>query len=95
MDSSFLDKNEENTPIVDAEVIRDDTYSAQREELSGLLKGCLDKNEPLKVHEKPVLTQDDIYRVLHKIRTNMGFSRKERSALTEAGFDLERLYPDL
>ncbi len=87
--------DDENPIILDAEIIRNDTYSAQREEMIALLKACLNKNEPLCVHEKPLLTPDDMYLILYKIKQNIGFSRKERNALTEAGFHLDQIYPDL
>lgn len=71
-----------------------DVYAAQREELMSTLIGLSRRNEPLRVHEKNRLTPDDIVRVLQKIRHGYGFSRTERTALTDAGFDLERLFPD-
>lgn len=88
-------KDSEDAPIVDAEIIRDDTYAAQRDELLRLLKTCLDGNGPLRVHEKPVLIPDEIYVILQKIKHSHPFSRKERQALEEAGFQIDKLYPDL
>jgi len=87
--------NKKGQVVVDAEIVRDDMYSAQREELHMTLKACLDKNEPLSVHEKAVLIPDEIYVVLQKIKHSNHFSRKERNALTEAGFQVDNLYPDL
>lgn len=72
-----------------------DLYAAQREELLTLLTRLFRGNEPLRVHEVTRLTPDDIARVLSKIRQGYGFSRTERAALTDAGFDLDRLFPDL
>ncbi len=72
-----------------------DAYAAQREELLGRLKKCLAANEPFTVLERPRLTPDDIAVILQKFKNGYGFSRKERSALTEAGFRLEKLFPDL
>jgi hypothetical protein len=73
----------------------EDIYAAQRDELIALLKDCLSKNEPLRVHEKKVLSQDDIPALLQKIKNNLPFSRREREALAEAGFAVPQLYPDL
>lgn len=75
--------------------IREDTYAAQREELLVLLKTCLDKNEPLEVHGRTLLRHDDITSVLQKIKNRHHFSRRERAAITEAGFALEKIYPGL
>lgn len=72
-----------------------DIYAAQREELMGRLKKCLAANEPFTVLERPRLTPDDIAVILQKLKNGYGFSRKERSALTEAGFHLEKLFPNL
>ncbi len=78
---------EEAIPLIE------DIYAAQREELLALLKGLSRRNEPLVVHGKARLTADDLARVLQKLRHGFGFSRTERSALTDAGFDLDELFP--
>lgn len=71
----------------------EDIYAAQREELMSLLKDLFHRHEPLRVHEQTRLTPDDIARVLQKLRQGYGFSRTERSALTDAGFHLDKLFP--
>lgn len=71
-----------------------DLYAAQRDELLRLLGGLMRRNEPLVVHDRARLTPDDLARVLQKLRNGYGFSRTERAALVDAGFDLDRLYPD-
>ena len=75
--------------------LRDEMYAAQREELLGLLKSRAAQSLPLIVHGKSVLTPDDMSLLLSKIKNNHHFSSKERSALTEAGFNLDWLYPNL
>lgn len=70
-----------------------DLYAAQRDELLRLLGGLMRRNEPLVVHDRARLTPDDLARVLQKLRNGYGFSRTERAALVDAGFDLDRLYP--
>lgn len=70
-----------------------DLYAAQRDELLRLLGGLMRRNEPLVVHDRARLTPDDLARVLQKLRNGYGFSRTERTALVDAGFDLDRLYP--
>jgi hypothetical protein len=73
----------------------DDTYFYQREELLSFLKSLAARHEPLVVHEDILLRPDDIYRLLEKIRNRHHFSRKERHALSEAGFNLNQIYPGL
>lgn len=73
----------------------EDIYAAQRDELLALLKGCMERNEPLRVHERKVLSQDDIPALLQKLRHKLPFSRREREALADAGFAVARLYPNL
>ena len=75
--------------------LRDETYSAQREELLELLRDRVRRNETLRTQGGMVLTSDEMGIVLQKIKNGHSFSRKERAALTEAGFNLEWLYPDL
>jgi hypothetical protein len=79
----------EETPV------SEDIYAAQRDELMKLLKRLSAAHEPLVVHGRPALVADEVMGVLTKIRRDFGFSRKERMALTEAGFDLENLFPKL
>lgn len=74
---------------------RDEAYDAQREELLRLLNACRSRYEPLRVHEKAVLAADEIPGLLQKIRHGLHFSRKEKAALADAGFHLDKLYPDL
>jgi hypothetical protein len=90
-----MPEDQQMAPAAKAPVVRDEAYAAQREELTTLLKSCAAKNEPLRAYDKRVLTPDDISTVLHKLRHNLAFSRKERAALSEAGFDVEQMYPDL
>jgi len=70
-----------------------DVYAAQREELIALLKSGVANNEPLRVHDKTRLSSDEMAVVLQKVKNGYGFSRKERGALTEAGFALDKLFP--
>lgn len=72
----------------------EDIYMAQREELMSLLRTCVKTNEPLRVHQKIALMPDEMSVVLQKIRNGYGFSRKERTALTEAGFLLDKMFPE-
>ena len=80
---------------VDNDPLLDDIYGAQREELLSLLKSHAARNEPLVVHGQARLTPDDMSVLLQKIKRRIGFSRRERSSLTDAGFDLDRLFPGL
>ena len=73
----------------------EDIYSFQREELLELLRSLSSRHEPLSVHGNILLWADDIPRVLEKMKNRNHFSRKERHALTEAGFNLELMYPGL
>ena len=73
----------------------DDIYFYQREELAGLLKSLANRHEPLMINGEVALFADEIYRVLEKINQKHHFSRKERHALTEAGFNLEQIHPGL
>jgi hypothetical protein len=75
------------------ERIDEDIYAAQRDELLTLLRKMKSTGEGLVVHGRAVLSSDDAAAVLQKLGRGLGFSRRERSALTEAGFDLESLYP--
>lgn len=70
-----------------------DVYAAQREELLALLQRMKRGGEPLVVHGEARLTADEAAVVLQKLSRRAGFSRKERAALSDAGFDLQRLYP--
>lgn len=70
-----------------------DLYAYQREELLSRLSALARGNDSLVVHGRERLCNDDIVRVLQKIRQGYGFSRREREALTDAGFALDRLYP--
>lgn len=71
-----------------------DIYAAQREELMTLLTRMKRTGEPLILHGELRLSSDDAVAILQKLGRGFGFSRRERSALVEAGFDLGRLYPD-
>lgn len=82
-------KPEENRPV------RDEAYAAQRDELDRLLKDCMIRSRPLAALERPVLDRDGIAMVLQKIKNGLPFSRREREALVAAGFDVEKIYPDL
>ncbi len=73
----------------------DDTYAYQREELMALLRRLSRDNEPLVVHGQARLSSDEATRILHKIRQGYAFSRRERAALAEAVFDLDRVFPSL
>jgi hypothetical protein len=75
--------------------VRDETYAAQREELVQLLTARVRTNEILRTQGGMVLTSDEMGIILMKIKNDHPFSRKERAALTEAGFNLQWLYPDL
>ncbi len=83
------------TPVEDSAVETEDVYAAQRDELLSVLKGCMSRNEPLRVHERNVLSQDDIPALLQKIKNRLPFSRREKDALSEAGFAVARLFPKL
>ena len=72
----------------------EDIYASQREELMTLLRRMKSSGEPLVVHGQPRLSSDDAAAVLQKLGRGFGFSRRERSALTDAGFDLDHLYPN-
>ena len=73
----------------------EDIYVYQREELLELLRTLASRHEPLVINGEIMLRPDDIYRVLEKLHNRSHFSRKERHALTEAGFNLEQIYPGL
>lgn len=73
----------------------EDIYASQREELLTRLKTLSAAHAPLVVHGAPVLAADEVTGILTKIRRDFGFSRKERAALTDAGFDLDNLFPNL
>jgi len=73
----------------------DETYAAQREELLQLLRERVRTNENLRTQAGTVLTSDEMGMILQKIKNRHAFSRRERLALTEAGFNLEWLYPGL
>ncbi len=80
---------------MDEETQTEDIYAAQREELMVLLRRMKASGEPLILHGEMRLTCDDAVAVLQKLGRDLPFSRRERTALTEAGFDLERLFPRL
>jgi hypothetical protein len=73
----------------------EDVYAAQRDELLALLKSLLQRNEPLAVHGRPRLSRDGVAALLQKLRNGHPFSGREREALVEAGFSVEKLYPKL
>jgi hypothetical protein len=81
--------------VTEERPVRDEAYAAQRDELLRLLQTCRQNYQPLRVHERTVLGADEIPGLLQKIRHGLHFSRKELTALTEAGFLVEKLYPDL
>lgn len=70
-----------------------DLYAYQREELLSHLKQLFDAHAPWVVHGRALLDPDDIARLRQKIRQGYGFSRRERAALTEAGFHVDALFP--
>lgn len=70
-----------------------DLYAYQREELLSRLKELFDAHAPWVVHGRALLDPDDIARLRQKIRHGYGFSRRERSALTDAGFHVDALFP--
>ena len=72
----------------------EDVYAAQREELMALLRRLMKTGESLVVHGEVRLTTDDAAVLLQKFRRGFGFSRKERTALSDAGFNLDALFPD-
>ena len=80
--------------MVDEETI-EDIYAAQREELMELLRRLKASGDSLVIHGQPRLTWEDAASVLKKLKRGSGFSRREHSALTEAGFDLTNLFPGL
>jgi hypothetical protein len=71
----------------------EDIYAAQREEFLALLRRMKSTGEPLVVHGQRRLTADDAAAVLQKLGRGFGFSRRERDALSDAGFDLPKLFP--
>ena len=77
------------------EEVREDIYAAQREELMELLRRLKASGDSLVIHGEPRLTWEDAASVLRKLKRGFGFSRRERSALIEAGFDLGNLFPEL
>jgi len=77
------------------EVEEEDIYGYQREELLSTLKDCWDRNEPLVVWGKPVLTPDAINRIFQKIKQHYPFSSRERTALQDAGYNIDALFPNL
>ncbi len=70
-----------------------DVYAAQREELMVLLRRMKQSGEPLVVHGENRLSSDDAAVILRKLKRDFAFSRRERLALIDAGFDLEHLFP--
>ncbi len=70
-----------------------DLYAYQREELLSRLQRLFDDHAPWVVHGRALLDPDDIARLRQKIRQGYGFSRRERTALTEAGFQIDALFP--
>lgn len=87
--------NTDQPRMEDAVAEIEDIYAAQRDELLGLLRDCMGRNEPLRVHGKTVLSYDDIPTLLQKIKNRLPFSRREREGLIEAGFAVARLFPNL
>ncbi|MBL0059658.1 MAG: hypothetical protein IPP35_11275 [Elusimicrobia bacterium] len=81
------------SPTDPAATSAEDVHAYQREELLELLRRLSRENEPLIVHGNERLTSDDAVRILQKIRHGFGFSRRERTALTDAGFDLDSVFP--
>lgn len=73
----------------------DNMYLAQEQELIALLKHCAAQNEPLCVLEEAVLSSDEAQGILVKIKQRHHFSRKEKHALIHAGFNIEKIFPDL
>ncbi len=71
-----------------------DLYAYQREELLRLLKDLSSRHEGLSTRGEMLLTAEEIPRILERIRQRHHFSRKERHALSEAGFDMHNLFPD-
>ena len=80
-----------DTPIEEKE----DIYAYQRSELLELLKSLASRHDPLVANGQKLLWPDEIYVILQKINQKHHFSRKERHALIEAGFDLNQLFPGL
>ncbi len=76
------------------EVVQD-LYAYQREELIRMLTGLSSGHEHLTVNGEITLWADQIPKVIEKIRQKQHFSRRERQALIAAGFDLDKLYPEL
>lgn len=70
-----------------------DLYAYQRDELLSRLQKLFDDHAPWVVHGQALLDPDDIARLRQKIRQGHGFSRRERTALTEAGFRVDALFP--
>jgi hypothetical protein len=73
----------------------EDLYAAQRAELMTLLLQMKKTGEGLVIHGEPRLTSDDATAILQKLGRGAAFSRRERAALSDAGFNLPGLYPDL
>ena len=71
----------------------EDVYAAQREELMSLLTRMKRTGEGLLLHGEPRLNSDDAAVILQKLSRGHSFSRRERAALTDAGFDLPALFP--
>ena len=71
----------------------DDTYAAQREEFLELIKSLAADNRSLVVHGEERLTTDDLVRVRQKIKNGYGFSSREVTAFTDAGFLLDKIFP--
>lgn len=77
------------------ETVQDqDIYAYQREELMRLLIGLSARHEGLSTRGETLLSAEEIPRIIERIRQRHHFSRKERHALTEAGFDMQHLYPE-
>ena len=72
---------------------KEDIYAYQRSELLDLLKSLASRHAPLIANGEIVLCPDDVYVVLQKINNRHHFSRREKHALTEAGFNLSQLFP--
>ena len=73
----------------------EDLYIFQKEELSELLERLTGLHEPLVIHEKVLLPPDSVQRLFAKIRQGEYFSHREKQALTDAGFDVSKIFPEL
>ena len=72
----------------------DDLYYAQREELIERLKTHVKKSEYLIVYDRILLSPDEMQLILRKIWQEVHFSRKEKDSLIEAGFNIDKIFPN-